>query len=322
MDCFETPGLCPDICSHHCSATNPQIKANPKGEEYTKITYKPDLARFGMDAIDDDTFALLTKRVYDMAGTVKGVKVFLDGARIKIDSFKKYIDMYTSSASEAAAEGGGPAEKIAVIYEAIQPPKKTDEVRWEIGFALSTEQQFQQVSFVNRISTTKGGTHVDDMANQIANRLAEHVDKKNKGAKVKAPQIKHHMWLFVNAMVENPAFDSQTKECLNTKKSQFGSKPVLSEEFFKKGAPVPRLPSPSTQSLTHAPLLSPSVLKSGIVDNILSWAKFKLDKDLKKTDKGKRKRCASPPFRLLGPTKRSDSRFAVSFVAAQDHRHP
>lgn len=44
------------------------------------------------------------------------------------------------------------------------------------------------------------------------------------------------MWLFVNAMIENPAFDSQTKECLNTKKSQFGSKPVLSEEFFKKGA--------------------------------------------------------------------------------------
>jgi hypothetical protein len=195
-----------------------------------------------MTEIDDDTFALLTKRVYDMAGTVKGVKVFLDGTRIKIDSFKKYIDMYTSSASEAAAEGGGAAEKIAVIYEAIQPPKKTDEVRWEIGFALSTEQQFQQVSFVNRISTTKGGTHVDDMANQIANRLAEHVDKKNKGAKVKAPQIKHHMWLFVNAMVENPAFDSQTKECLNTKKSQFGSKPVLSEEFFKKGAPPIPIP--------------------------------------------------------------------------------
>ena len=216
-----------------------QIKSNPKAEEYTKITYKPDLARFGMDEIDDDTFALLTKRVHDMAGTVKGVKVFLDGTRIKIDSFKKYIDMYTSSASEAAAEGGGPAEKIAVIYEAIQPANKTDEVRWEIGFALSTEQQFQQVSFVNRISTTKGGTHVDDMANQIANRLADHVDKKNKGAKVKAPQIKHHMWLFVNAMVENPAFDSQTKECLNTKRSQFGSKPVLSEEFFKKGLSPP-----------------------------------------------------------------------------------
>lgn len=39
--------------------------------------------------IDDDTFSLLTKRVYDMAGTVKGVKVFLDGTRIKVDSFKK-----------------------------------------------------------------------------------------------------------------------------------------------------------------------------------------------------------------------------------------
>lgn len=61
------------------------------------------------------------------------------------------------------------------------------------------------------------------------------IKKKNKAAPVKAYQIKNHMWIFVNALIENPAFDSQTKETLNTKKSQFGSKSVLSEEFVKKG---------------------------------------------------------------------------------------
>lgn len=44
------------------------------------------------------------------------------------------------------------------------------------------------------------------------------------------------MWIFVNALVENPAFDSQTKETLTLKASAFGSKCDLSEDFVKKGA--------------------------------------------------------------------------------------
>jgi hypothetical protein len=44
------------------------------------------------------------------------------------------------------------------------------------------------------------------------------------------------MWIFVNALIENPAFDSQTKETLTLKSSQFGSKCELSEDFVKKGA--------------------------------------------------------------------------------------
>lgn len=66
-----------------------QITEAKKGEEYTKISFRPDLARFGMETIDDDTYALLTKRVYDMAGTVRGVKVFLDGKRLAVNGFKK-----------------------------------------------------------------------------------------------------------------------------------------------------------------------------------------------------------------------------------------
>ena len=64
--------------------STPVIKPNPKGEEFTRITFKPDLTRFHMTSIDDDFEALLKKRVYDLAGCCRGVKVYLNETRIKI----------------------------------------------------------------------------------------------------------------------------------------------------------------------------------------------------------------------------------------------
>lgn len=74
------------------------------------------------------------------------------------------------------------------------------------------------------------------------------------------------MWIFVNALIENPSFDSQTKETLTLKASAFGSKCELTEDFIKK------------------------VAKSGIVENVLAFAKFKQDQAMKKTDGAKRSR--------------------------------
>lgn len=209
-----------------------KITKNSKGEEYTRVTFRPDLKRFGMDTIEDDTVALLKKRVYDMAGTVKDIKVFLNDERLKIKGFKSYVDMYiTSAAAEAAESSGGAAQsKSVVIYEQVEP-------RWEVAFAVS-EGSFQHVSFANSIATTKGGTHVNLMADQIAKNLIVAIGKKNKAATVKTTQVKNHMWIFVNALIENPTFDSQTKETLTLPASKFGTKPALTEDFMKKGQSV------------------------------------------------------------------------------------
>jgi DNA topoisomerase-2 len=198
-------------------------------EEYTKITFKPDLARFGMTSIDDDTVSLLKKRVFDIAGTTKNVKVFLDGEKLKIKGFKQYVEMYINStaAEQADASGGAAQIKPTVVYEALN-------ARWEVGFAVS-DGTFRHVSFANSISTTKGGTHVNNIADQISKGIINHITKKNKGATVKPAQIKNHMWIFVNALIENPTFDGQTKENLTLPASKFGSKPAISEDFIKKG---------------------------------------------------------------------------------------
>ena len=54
------------------------------GTDFTCITFSPDLPKFKMDKLDDDTVSLLMRRAYDMAGVVRGVKVFLNGERIKV----------------------------------------------------------------------------------------------------------------------------------------------------------------------------------------------------------------------------------------------
>ncbi|KAI8920016.1 DNA topoisomerase [Powellomyces hirtus] len=232
----------------------PRVTANPKGENYTKISFKPDLEKFGMSSIDSDFEALAKKRIYDLAGCVRGVKVFLNDVRLKLKDFKDYVELYVNSATH-----GGIVENPVIIYE--RPNE-----RWEVAFTLS-DGHFQQVSFVNSICTTKGGTHVEHVAAQLASGLMEAVKKKDKKAiALKPQQVKNHMWVFVNCSIENPAFDSQTKENMTLKQSSFGSKCGLTEDFMKK------------------------VVKSGVVDNILSFARFKQDQLLKKTDGGKKSR--------------------------------
>jgi len=43
--------------------SKPKLKASKKPQDWTKITFKPDFAKFGMEGFDDDIVSLLQKRV-------------------------------------------------------------------------------------------------------------------------------------------------------------------------------------------------------------------------------------------------------------------
>ncbi|CAJ0626508.1 16528_t:CDS:2 [Entrophospora sp. SA101] len=230
----------------------PKIISYDGKEEYTMISFIPDFEKFGMTELTDDIIALLSKRVFDMAGTVKDVKVFLNYKRIQVKNFKEYVQMYLKSVNAAGA-----SSRTTVVHEHFND-------RWEVSVTPSVEGQFQQVSFVNSICTSKGGTHVKHVIDQIVNKLTEHIEKKNKGVKVKPFQIKNHIWIFINCLIENPAFDSQTKENMTLKQSSYGSKCIIDDDFIKK------------------------VIKTGILEDIMSDLKSKQAQELKKTDGVKR----------------------------------
>ena len=81
----------------------------------------------------------------------------------------------------------------------------------------------------------QGGTHVNYVTDQIVDKLMAAVKKKNKGGiEVKPFQIKNHLWIFINCLIENPTFDSQTKENMTLRAKAFGSTCDFSEKFIKQ----------------------------------------------------------------------------------------
>ena len=73
--------------------------------------------------------------------------------------------------------------------------------------------------------------------NQIVKKLVTFIEKKKK-VKVKPVTIKEQLMLFVKADIENPSFDSQTKEYLATPASKFGSSCTVSNKLIEKLAKI------------------------------------------------------------------------------------
>jgi len=85
--------------------SEPVITKCKEGENWTKVTFKPDLAKFSMTHLEEDVVALMKKRVVDMAGCLgKTVKVELNGSRVPVKSFQDYVNMYLNSAAESGSE--------------------------------------------------------------------------------------------------------------------------------------------------------------------------------------------------------------------------
>ena len=213
-----------------------------KNKPYTKITFKPDYKRLGIHGLTPDIIALLKKRTYDIAAvTDKNIKVKYNGELVPVKNFEQYMNMYIGDKSETPR-----------VYE-------ENGQRWEYGVALTPTNEFSQVSFVNGIHTAKGGKHVEYILNQITRKLGEFIEKKKK-VKVNPNTIKEQLILFLRCDIENPAFDSQTKDYMNTPSSKFGSKCDVSDKFIEK------------------------IAKMGVMDAALQLTEVKENKAAKKTD--------------------------------------
>ena len=223
---------------------------------YTKITFKPDYARLGIQGLTPDIIALLKKRVYDISAiTDKSLKVKYKSVQIPVKNFQQYIDLYLPTAETSSKE-----------------PRAYEDAgeRWEFAVALSPTQEFIQISFVNGINTSKGGKHVEYILNQITKKLIAFIEKKKKVV-VNANSIKEQIILFLRCDIENPAFDSQTKDYMNTPSSKFGSVCNVSDKFIEK------------------------IAKMGIMDSACALTEVKDNKTAKKTDGCKSKNIRGIP---------------------------
>jgi DNA topoisomerase-2 len=231
----------------------PKITKASKAKPYTKITFKPDYKRLGIENLSQDIISLLKKRVYDISAvTDKTIKVKYNSSIIPTKNFEQYINLYIGEKTTAPR-----------VYE-------VSNTRWEYAVALTPTNEFIQVSFVNGIYTSKGGKHVEYILNQITRKLAEYIEKKKK-VKVNPNSIKEQLILFLRCDIENPAFDSQTKDFMNTPIAKFGSKCDVSDKFIEK------------------------VAKMGVMEAACAITEVKENKAAKKTDGTKSKKVGGIP---------------------------
>ncbi|OEH78599.1 DNA topoisomerase [Cyclospora cayetanensis] len=160
-------------------------------------------------------------------------------------------DAAETQADEDKENERTPEKQVIKIHEKMH--------RWEVVISQSDGSGFQQVSFVNSICTPKGGHHVNHVIEPLLAALVKKANAKNKGGmEIKPPHVRQHLWVFVKCLIENPAFDSQTKETLTTTVSRFGSKCNLSERTVN------------------------AVAKSAILDGVLLWAQTKAQVELRR----------------------------------------
>lgn len=200
---------------HMIEAEKAEPKETNKKSTSTCITFYPDVSLFGMEKLDDDIVALMSRRVWDMAGILKDCTVYLNDKKLPITKWEDYCKLYL------------PTETTEIVpYESG---------RWKIAIAPS-DGQYKHVSFVNGVNTSRGGTHVDYIASQVAGYICKALagSRGDKKVTCKPFQAKLYLTVFVNALIENPTFDSQTKDTLTLPVSGYGSTCELPEPFMKK----------------------------------------------------------------------------------------
>ena len=232
---------------------NRKISQNSK--TFTKITYLPDYERFGMTGMTNDMYALMIKRCYDIAAcTSKTVNISVNDVEIKCREFKDYIKLYYPN---------DVANKPKITYEKVNS-------RWEVGIGFNKNIGDRYISFVNGISTFQGGTHVAHVVNNIVAKVTQHIKKKKeyKDLKIMSATIKQYLTFFVNCVVEDPGFNSQTKEYMNSKVADWCTcgkdckdvKCDISDDFIEK------------------------LCANGLLTEVVKMSEFKEMRDLVKTD--------------------------------------
>ena len=224
----------------------PKIKKHSGATSSVAITFTPEWKRFGMSKMDDTIYKIFQKRVWDAnICTTQNCKVKFNGDILPKQNFEAYAKM----------------------HEGVQDVASVSGDRWSVCIGPS-ENGLEQVSFVNGLCTMKGGTHVDHVANHIANAIIDDMAKK---IKLRPQQVKNAFTIFVKATLENPTFSSQVKSECTSKSPDFGSKFEPPKNFVK------------------------NVLKTGIADELTALSKFKEMKELKKTDGARKSKITGIP---------------------------
>ena len=175
-------------CLDNMSKIKASKVTSSSGKSGVKVYCEPDLERFGIKEIDQTHIDLIYQRLVNLAICYPKIKFTFNGERINVNE-KKFAQMFSENAIIDSTDN----TTICVF------PNEYDE--------------FKFYACVNGIDTTRGGTHVDNITMEIANRVRDKLVKKYKS--IRPGDVKNKLGIAIMLTgFTNPQFDSQTKESL------------------------------------------------------------------------------------------------------------
>ena len=163
------------------------------GKPYTRVTYTPDFAYFGITEYSEDIISLYYRYIYDsamIAGCSK-VAVWLDGKKIPISNLKEYAKLFTDS--DELLEMKTCNSTVVLI------PAKT----------------FNFSAFTNGVHNSDGGVHLDLWSNAIFRPLMTKFNTKGR-PQVSMRDIKQFFRILIKCDLPSPEFSSQSKTYLTS----------------------------------------------------------------------------------------------------------
>ena len=160
------------------------------GKTGVKVKFKPDFSIFDIDKIDENHVSRMYEYTLIQALTYKNIKFKFNGKVINYAD-KKFISLIDENHV---------IERSEDFILAILPNKHDD---------------FRQMSFVNGLETSKGGTHVDYIMINLISRIRDKLVKKYKN--IKPGDIKNKLtFVLISRNVKQIDWDGQTKESITT----------------------------------------------------------------------------------------------------------
>ena len=158
------------------------------GKSGTWVEFYPDLERFKINKIEKVYHDLTYQRLICLAITFPKIKFHFNGKKISVND-KTFLSMFSEHIEFQNFSKGF------------------------VGIFPNESDEFNFLTYVNGLSLTRGGTHVDFIVNQIVAPIRDKLCKKYKSLKPADIRNKFTAVVFLRDF-PNTKFDSQTKETL------------------------------------------------------------------------------------------------------------
>ncbi len=178
-------------------------------ETGTTIKFVPDTEIFSVDRFDT---IQLTERLRYLSFLSPGLKIkLIDSREDSVEETNFYSENGIVDFINYLRDGKSDVSKPIIIS------KSDNSIKVDIGLQYVDGYNEELLSFVNKIKTPEGGTHVTGFRGALTRAITNYVQKNSKkktSVNIEGEDTREGLIAVIAVMMQNPEFEGQTKEKL------------------------------------------------------------------------------------------------------------